>query len=68
MATGFNYTLNSSNIPVANYTGYTGPSGGNYIFWTVNANTIQSAGPTGVNATLVNNNLNVNGSVSGLTG
>lgn len=68
MATGFNYTLNASNIPVANYTGYTGPSGGNYIFWTVNANTIQSGGPTGVNATLVKNNLNVNGSVSGLSG
>lgn len=68
MATGFNYTLNASNIPVANYTGYTGPSGGNYIFWTVNANTIQSGGPTGVNATLVKNNLNVDGSVSGLTG
>jgi photosystem II stability/assembly factor-like uncharacterized protein len=68
MATGFNYTLNASNIPVANYTGYTGPSGGNYIFWTVNANTIQSGGPTGVNATLVKNNLNINGSVSGLSG
>jgi hypothetical protein len=68
MATGFNYTLNASSIPVANYAGYTGPSGGNYIFWTVNANTIQSGGPTGVNATLVKNNLNVNGSVSGLSG
>ena len=61
MATGYNYTLNSYSIPTASYSGYTGPSGGNYILWTVNANTIQ-AGPTGATTT-IKNPLSVSGSV-----
>ena len=52
MATGYNDTLNTAYMPVPlSIPGYAGPTGGNWINWTVNANTIQANGPTGATGT-----------------
>ena len=51
-ATGFTGTLNNAYIIPQPTTG--GPTGGNWINWTVNANTIQAIGPTGALTTAMN--------------
>jgi len=49
--TGFSDTLNNPYVIVPNFSNYTGPTGGSWMNWTVNANTIQAIGPTGSLAT-----------------
>ena len=48
MATGFTGIFNTGYVPVPlSITGYAGPTGGNWMEWTVHANTIKAVGPTG---------------------
>ena len=52
--TGFSDTLNNAYTIVPSFSNYTGPTGGSWMNWTVNANTIRAIGPTGALTTAMN--------------
>ena len=65
-AIGYNDTLNTAYMPTG--PSYLGPTGGNWINWTVNANTIQAVGPTGATGTTMTLSVPSNGIIQGTIG